>query len=140
MAGAVAAVAFHRYRGGPAQELQLDLRQAVHTINPGAFWHPTLNGEPAPHPLLLDNPFTSSPTVPGWALGDGIGGLPAPGRPVVPVFGCAARCRQGRHGGGGLGRPRARRSGERPGLPICAVRTRDEWRPTSKERSWLVNR
>ena len=67
MAGAVAAVAFHRQRGGPAQELQLDLRQAVHTINPGAFWHPTLNGEPAPHPLLLDNPFTVIP----YRAGDG---------------------------------------------------------------------
>src|SRR6202521_5507043 len=50
MAGAVAAVAFHRLRGGPAQDRHLDLRQAVHTINPGAFWHPTLSGELAPHP------------------------------------------------------------------------------------------
>jgi crotonobetainyl-CoA:carnitine CoA-transferase CaiB-like acyl-CoA transferase len=61
MAGAVAAVAFHRRRGGPAQDLHLDLRQAVHTINPGAFWHPTLNGEIAPHPLILDNPFLVAP-------------------------------------------------------------------------------
>jgi len=57
MANAVAAVAFHRHRGGPAQDLELDLRQAVHGINPAAFWHPTLNGLPAPHPLVLDNPF-----------------------------------------------------------------------------------
>jgi crotonobetainyl-CoA:carnitine CoA-transferase CaiB-like acyl-CoA transferase len=61
MAGAVAAVAFHRHRGGPAQDLHLDLRQAVHTINPGAFWHPMLNEEPAPHPLVLDNPFLVTP-------------------------------------------------------------------------------
>jgi crotonobetainyl-CoA:carnitine CoA-transferase CaiB-like acyl-CoA transferase len=61
MAGAVAAVAFHRHRGGPTQDLHLDLRQAVHTINPGAFWHPTLNGEMAPHPLILDNPFLVAP-------------------------------------------------------------------------------
>jgi crotonobetainyl-CoA:carnitine CoA-transferase CaiB-like acyl-CoA transferase len=61
MAGAVAAVAFHRHRGGLAQDLHLDLRQAVHTINPGAFWHPTLNGETAPHPLILDNPFLVAP-------------------------------------------------------------------------------
>jgi crotonobetainyl-CoA:carnitine CoA-transferase CaiB-like acyl-CoA transferase len=61
MAGAVASVAFHRHRGGPAQNLHLDLRQAVHTINPGAFWHPTLNGEVAPHPLVLDNPFLVAP-------------------------------------------------------------------------------
>src|SRR5271168_3815943 len=34
MANAVAAAAIHRLRGGPAQDLQLDLRQAVHSINP----------------------------------------------------------------------------------------------------------
>jgi len=61
MAGAVAAVAFHRHRGGPKQDLELDLRQAIHGINPGAFWHPTLNGAPAPHPLVLDNPFLLTP-------------------------------------------------------------------------------
>ena len=61
MAGAVAATAFHRHRGGPAQDLHLDLRQALHTINPGAFWHPTLNGEMAPHPLIFDNPFQLTP-------------------------------------------------------------------------------
>ncbi len=61
MAAAVATVGLHRLRGGPAQHLDLDLRQAVHVINPGAFWHPTVNGEPAPHPLLLDNPFLVTP-------------------------------------------------------------------------------
>lgn len=61
MAAAVAAVAFHRQRGGPAQELSLDLRQAIHGINPDAFWHSTVNGEPAPYPLVLDNPFTLDP-------------------------------------------------------------------------------
>jgi crotonobetainyl-CoA:carnitine CoA-transferase CaiB-like acyl-CoA transferase len=61
MANAVAAVALHRQRGGPAQDLHVDLREAVHTINPGAFWHPTLNGEHAPHPLVLDNPFLVTP-------------------------------------------------------------------------------
>jgi crotonobetainyl-CoA:carnitine CoA-transferase CaiB-like acyl-CoA transferase len=75
MAGAVAAVAFHRHRGGPSQDLHLDLRQAVHTINPGAFWCPTLNGEPAPHPLILDNPFLVTPyrTADGrWAMASGV--------------------------------------------------------------------
>lgn len=61
MGAAVAACAFLRQRGGPAQELSLDLRQAVHSINPGAFWRPTLSGERAPHPLLVDNPFLVSP-------------------------------------------------------------------------------
>ena len=75
MANAVAAVALHRHRGGPAQDLGLDLRQAVHGITPGAFWHPTLNGEPAPHPLVLDNPFLLTPyrTADGrWIMASGV--------------------------------------------------------------------
>jgi crotonobetainyl-CoA:carnitine CoA-transferase CaiB-like acyl-CoA transferase len=75
MAAAVAAVAFHRQRRGPAQHLELDLRQAVHAINPGAFWHPTLNGEIAPHPLVLDNPFLITPyrTANGrWVMASGV--------------------------------------------------------------------
>src|SRR3984957_17230081 len=42
MAAAVGAVAFHRHRGGPTQALAVDLRQAVHTINPAALCPPTL--------------------------------------------------------------------------------------------------
>ena len=75
MAGAVAAVAFHRWRGGSPQDLELDLRQAVHSINPGAFWHPTLNGEIAPHPLVVDNPFLITPygTADGrWVMASGV--------------------------------------------------------------------
>ena len=75
MANAVAAVAFHRHRGGPGQDLELDLRQAIHGINPGAFWQPTLNSEPAPHPLVLDNPFLLTPyrTADGrWVMASGV--------------------------------------------------------------------
>jgi len=75
MANAVAAVALHRLRGGPAQDLHLDLRQAVHGITPGAFWRPTLNGEQAPHPLVLDNPFLLTPyrTADGrWVMASGV--------------------------------------------------------------------
>jgi crotonobetainyl-CoA:carnitine CoA-transferase CaiB-like acyl-CoA transferase len=75
MAGAVAAVAFHRQRRGPAQHLALDLREAVHAINPGAFWHPTLNGEMPPHPLVVDNPFLTTPygTADGrWVMASGV--------------------------------------------------------------------
>ncbi len=75
MASAVAAVALHRRRGGPEQDLALDLRQAVHGINPGAFWRPTLNGEPAPHPLVMDNPFLLAPyaTRDGrWIMASGV--------------------------------------------------------------------
>ncbi len=75
MAGAVGAVAFHRQRGGPAQDLALDLRQAVHGINPDITWHPTLNGEPTPKPLLHDNPFLLTPyrTRDGrWVMASGV--------------------------------------------------------------------
>jgi crotonobetainyl-CoA:carnitine CoA-transferase CaiB-like acyl-CoA transferase len=75
MAAAVGAVAFHRLRQGPAQDLSLDLRQAVHSINPGAFWHPTVNGEPAPHPLLVDNPFLITPYRTAddrWVMASGV--------------------------------------------------------------------
>jgi hypothetical protein len=40
MGNAVAAAAMHRHRGGPAQDLHLDLRQAVHHINPSYGWYP----------------------------------------------------------------------------------------------------
>ena len=45
MGNAVAASAMHRHRGGPGQDLHLDLRQAVHHINPSYAWEPTLAGE-----------------------------------------------------------------------------------------------
>ncbi len=75
MANAVAAVALHRIRGGPAQDLEVDLRQAVHGIDPGAFWHPTLNGESAPHPLVIDNPFLVIPYCSAngrWVMPSGV--------------------------------------------------------------------
>lgn len=57
MAGAVGAATLHRIRTGVAQDLHLDLRQAIHHITPHAFWHPTLNGEMPEHALTIDNPF-----------------------------------------------------------------------------------
>ena len=55
MGNAVAAAAMHRHRGGPGQDLHLDLRQAVHHINPSYAWEPTLAGEFPSIALLLDN-------------------------------------------------------------------------------------
>jgi crotonobetainyl-CoA:carnitine CoA-transferase CaiB-like acyl-CoA transferase len=75
MASAVAAAAFCRHRGGPGQDLELDLRQAIHGITPGAFWRPTLNGERAPHPLVLDNPFLLTPYRTAddrWVMASGV--------------------------------------------------------------------
>ncbi len=57
MGNAVAAAAMHRHRGGPGQDLHLDLRQAVHHINPSYAWEPTLAGEFPSIALVLDNPF-----------------------------------------------------------------------------------
>ena len=57
MGNAVAAAAMHRLRGGPGQDLHLDLREAVHHINPSFKWKPTLTGEFPSVALLMDNPF-----------------------------------------------------------------------------------
>ncbi len=61
MGNAVAAAAMHRLRGGPGQDLHLDLRQAVHHINPSYAWEPTLAGEFPSIALVLDNPFALIP-------------------------------------------------------------------------------
>ena len=128
MANAVAAAALHRHRGGPAQDLALDLRQAVHGINPGAYWRPTLNGEPAPHPLVLDNPFLLTPyrTADGrWIMASG----------VYPRL-AAKWCRildvppDGAKVAAAIGRWDAlelEEAANAAGLPACVVRTRAEW-------------
>lgn len=61
MANGVAAAAMHRHRGGPGQDLHLDLRHAVHHINPSFAWKPTLAGEFPSIALVLDNPFALIP-------------------------------------------------------------------------------
>lgn len=128
MATAVAAVAFHRRRGGPAQDLSLDLRQAVHHINPGAFWHPTINGEPAPHPLLIDNPFLVTPYRTAddrWVMASGV--LPHLAAkwcrfldvPPDPVKVAAAIAR--------WDSKELEDAASYAGLPVCVVRTPGEW-------------
>ena len=61
MGNAVAAATMHRHRGGPGQNLHLDLRQAVHHINPSFAWKPTLAGEFPSIALVMDNPFALIP-------------------------------------------------------------------------------
>lgn len=128
MAAALAAVSFHRHRGGPAQDLELDLRQAVHSINPGAFWHPTLNGEPPPHPLLFDNPFTVIPYRTAdarWVMASGV----YPHQvatwcrflDVPPDVAKVARAIAS------WGAFELEEAASAQGLPICVVRSRDEW-------------
>ncbi len=128
MAGAVAAVAFHRQRRGPAQHLELDMRQAVHAINPGAFWHPTLNGEMAPHPLVLDNPFLITPyrTADGrWVMASGVYPhmvaqwcrfLDVPPDPAKVAEAIA-----------GWGAFELEETATADGLPVCVVRSPAEW-------------
>jgi crotonobetainyl-CoA:carnitine CoA-transferase CaiB-like acyl-CoA transferase len=128
MAAAVATVGLHRLRGGPAQDLHLDLRQAVHAINPGAFWHPTLGGERAPYPLLLDNPFLVTPyrTADGrWVMASGVlphlaakwcrflDVPPDPARVAAAVSAWRAVDLEEAASGAGL--------------PICVIRTPAEW-------------
>ena len=129
MAGAVAAVAFHRHRGGPAQDLHLDLRQAVHTINPGAFWHPTVNGELSPHPLIFDNPFLVTPYRTAddrWVMATAV--YPhlvarwCRYLDVPPDTGRVAEVIATRDAF------ELEEAANALGLPICVVRTRDEWR------------
>ncbi len=128
MAGAVAAVALHRHRGGPAQDLHLDLRQAVHTINPGAFWHPTLNGEVAPHPLVLDNPFLVTPyrTADGrWVMASAVyPHLVARWCRFLDVPPDTARVAAAV---ATWDTAELEETANAAGLPICVVRTPDEW-------------
>jgi crotonobetainyl-CoA:carnitine CoA-transferase CaiB-like acyl-CoA transferase len=128
MAGAVATVAFHRRRGGSAQDLHLDLRQAVHAINPGAFWHPTLNGEAAPHPLVLDNPFLVTPyrTADGrWVMASAVyPHLVAKWCRFLDVPPDTARVAAAITTWDGF---ELEESANAAGLPICVVRTPDEW-------------
>jgi crotonobetainyl-CoA:carnitine CoA-transferase CaiB-like acyl-CoA transferase len=128
MAGAVAAVAFHRHRGGPSQDLHLDLRQAVHTINPGAFWHPTLNGEPAPHALILDNPFLAAPYRTAdqrWVMATAVyPHLAAKWCRFLDVPPDATRVAEVIATWDAFELEEAANA---KGLPICVVRTTDEW-------------
>ncbi|HTZ07539.1 MAG TPA: CoA transferase, partial [Acidimicrobiales bacterium] len=129
MAAAVAAVAFHRRRGGPPQDLELDLRQAVHAINPGAFWHPTVNGEMAPHPLLLDNPFLVTP----YRADDGRHVMASGVTPGLAARWCrfldvppdAAKVARAV---AGWESARLEEAASAAGLPACVVRTPAQWR------------
>ena len=97
MGNAVAAAAMHRLRGGSAQDLHLDLRQAIHHINPSFGWNPTLAGEFPSIALFFDNPFGLVPAPhPRRAHHDGLGGVSASGSPVVSIPRRAAGLWQGR--------------------------------------------
>jgi len=128
MAAAVAAVAFHRQRWGPAQDVSLDLRQAVHSINPGAFWHPTLSGEPAPHPLVLDNPFLITPygTADGrWVMASGV--LPHLAARWCRFLGVPPDAAKVAAAIAGWNAFELEETATASGLPVCVVRSPAEW-------------
>jgi CoA-transferase family III len=61
MACAVGAARIWKMRTGEAQDLDLDLRRAIHQINPHVAWHPTLNGLGYANATAFDNPFLILP-------------------------------------------------------------------------------
>jgi crotonobetainyl-CoA:carnitine CoA-transferase CaiB-like acyl-CoA transferase len=100
----------------------------VHTINPGAFWHPTLNGEMAPHPLVLDNPFLVAPyrTADGrWVMATGVyPHLAAKWCRFLDVPPDPARVAEAIATWDAL---ELEETASAVGLPICVVRTPAEW-------------
>jgi crotonobetainyl-CoA:carnitine CoA-transferase CaiB-like acyl-CoA transferase len=128
MAAAVAAVALHRHRGGPQQRLELDLRQAVHGISSAAFWHPTLNGEPPPSPLVADNPFLLAPyaTRDGrWVMASGV--YPRQVAQWCRFLGAPPDAARVATAIGSWDAFELEEAAYRAGLPACVIRTPAEW-------------
>jgi crotonobetainyl-CoA:carnitine CoA-transferase CaiB-like acyl-CoA transferase len=74
MAGAIGVAAIWRERTGRGQDLALDLRKAIHGINPLLKFTPTINGHIYQFPYALGNPmkFDLYPTKDGrWFLPTG---------------------------------------------------------------------
>jgi crotonobetainyl-CoA:carnitine CoA-transferase CaiB-like acyl-CoA transferase len=57
MAGAAGIAKIWRQRSGRGQDLSLDLRKAIHGINPLYKFMPTINGYPYQMPYRIDNPM-----------------------------------------------------------------------------------
>ena len=57
MAGAAGIADIWRQRSGRGQDLTLDLRKAIHGINPMYKFMPTINGYPYQLPYFLGNPM-----------------------------------------------------------------------------------
>jgi hypothetical protein len=57
MAGAAGIADIWRQRSGRGQDLTLDLRKAIHGINPMYKFMPTVNGYPYQMPYFIDNPM-----------------------------------------------------------------------------------
>ncbi|HZN81491.1 MAG TPA: carnitine dehydratase, partial [Mycobacterium sp.] len=57
MAGAAGIADIWRQRSGVGQDLSLDLRKAIHGINPMYKFMPTINGHPYQLPYFIGNPM-----------------------------------------------------------------------------------
>uniref|UniRef100_UPI001C24A7E6 CoA transferase n=1 Tax=Nocardia alni TaxID=2815723 RepID=UPI001C24A7E6 len=118
----------HRRRGGPDQDLHVDLRQAVHGITPHAFWHPTLAGELPPFPLVADNPFLLAPyrtaegrTVMASGVYPHLAAKWCRFLDVPPDYGKVAAAFTGREAF------ELEDAANEVGLPLCVARTPQEW-------------
>ena len=91
MAGAAGITDIWRQRTGRGQDLNLDLRKAIHGINPAYKFMPTVNGYPYQLPYGIGNPMNFDLRRPAGlalcrrALGCSGNPAPAPGRPAAPA-------------------------------------------------------
>jgi len=138
MGAAVAAAALWKLRTGQSQDLKLDLRQAIHGITPSAFWHPTLNGEAPPAPLVADNPFL----LDSYQTKDGRIVMASGVYPHQVVKWC--RFLDVPPDRGRVGQAIARwdaaeleDTANEAGLPVCIIRSQEDW-AAHPQGQWLA--
>jgi putative sterol carrier protein len=128
MGCAVGAAAIGRARGLPGQDLHLDLRQAIHGINPEHAWHPTINGEEYPHATVADNPFLLEPfrTRDGrWVMAAGV--YPHMVADWFRFFGCTSSEEEARAAIATWDAEPLEDAAAKAGLPLAICRTPEEW-------------
>lgn len=128
MGAAVAAAALWRQLGGSGQDLYLDLRQAIHGLNPHVTWRPTLAGEALPAPLVLDNPFLLAP----FRTRDGRTVMASGVYPHLAAKWCRFLDVPPDYGRvqaafGSLDAFALEEAANAAGLPLCVARTPQEW-------------
>ena len=117
MAGAAGIADIWRQRTGRGQDLTLDLRKAIHGINPGYKFMPTVNGYPLSAAVLVRWPPNGVRPVPdqGRSVVPADGGLPAHAGEHVHVPGVLAGQGQHRQGRVPVGQRGTRQGGRRSG-------------------------
>jgi len=148
MAGAAGIADIWRQRTGRGQDLTLDLRKAIHGINPGYKFMPTVNGYPYQLPLWVGAPPMG---VDLYRTKDGRLFLPTGAYPRMLEGMCnvpGVLARQGQHRQGripvGIARELDKAAAE-AGVVYAIVRTPEEWavHPQGKyladKRWWKIN-